>query len=69
MLLDAMRAKLESEPRVTVDYAEIVDANSFEPVRAIRGNCYALIAATVGGTRLIDNAYIEAENENFRIHI
>ena len=39
-----MRGKLESEPRLTVDYAEIVDADSFEPVRMIRGNCYVLIA-------------------------
>jgi pantoate--beta-alanine ligase len=68
-LLAAVRAKLESEPRVTVDYAEIVDANSFEPVRALRGNCYALIAATVGGTRLIDNAYIEQQSETFSVQV
>jgi pantoate--beta-alanine ligase len=66
-LLAVMRAKLASEPRLTVDYAEIVDANSFEPVRAIRGNCYALIAATIAGTRLIDNAYIEQDNGTFRV--
>jgi pantoate--beta-alanine ligase len=66
-LLAVMRAKLESEPRITVDYAEIVDADSFEPVRAIRGNCYALIAATIAGTRLIDNAYIEQDNGTFRV--
>jgi pantoate--beta-alanine ligase len=68
-LLAAVRTKLESEPRVTVDYAEIVDADSFEPVRAIWGNCYALITATVGGTRLIDNAYIEQESEIFGVQI
>jgi pantoate--beta-alanine ligase len=66
-LLAVMRAKLESEPRITVDYAEIVDADSFEPVRAIRGDCYALIAATIAGTRLIDNAYIEKDNGTFRV--
>jgi pantoate--beta-alanine ligase len=58
-LLAVMRSKLESQPKVDVDYAEIVDAESFEPVRALRSNCYALIAAKVGSTRLIDNAYIE----------
>jgi pantoate--beta-alanine ligase len=68
-LLAIMGANLETEPRVTVDYAEIVDANSFEPPRAIRGNCYALIAATLAGTRLIDNAYIESEDGNFRVQI
>src|SRR5271156_2121218 len=54
-LLATLHGKLQSEPRLTVDYAEIVDADSFEPVRLIRGNCYALIAAKVGATRLIDN--------------
>src|SRR5271156_1408657 len=65
-LLVAIRRKLESEPRARVDYAEIVDADSLEPVMAIRGNCYALVAATLGGTRLIDNLYIEQENDLFR---
>src|ERR1700723_2616344 len=67
ILLATMRSKLESEPRLTVDYAEIVDADSFEPVRVIRGNCYALIAAKLGATRLIDNAYIEPEGGAFRV--
>jgi pantoate--beta-alanine ligase len=66
-LLAIMRSKLDSESRIGVDYAEIVDADSFEPVRVIRGNCYALIAAKVGGTRLIDNAYIEQDNGSFRV--
>jgi len=66
-LLATIRGKLESEPRLTVDYAEIVDADSFEPVRMIRGNCYVLIAVMVGGTRLIDNAYIEPEAGAFRV--
>jgi pantoate--beta-alanine ligase len=59
-LLATMRAKLDSHLEVAVDYAEIVDAETFEPVRALRGNCYALLAVKVGSTRLIDNAYIES---------
>jgi pantoate--beta-alanine ligase len=66
-LLAIMRSKLDSESRISVDYGEIVDADSFEPVRVIRRNCYALIAAKVGGTRLIDNAYIEQDNGSFRV--
>jgi pantoate--beta-alanine ligase len=66
-LLAIMRSELDSESRLIVDYAEIVDADSFEPVRVIRGDCYALIAAKVGGTRLIDNAYIEQGNGSFRV--
>jgi pantoate--beta-alanine ligase len=68
-LLAIMRDKLEAEPRLTIDYVEIVDAVTFEPLRAIRGNCYALIAAKAGGTRLIDNAYIEPDHEDFRVLI
>jgi len=66
-LLATLHGKLQSEPRLTVDYAEIVDADSFEPVRLIRGNCYALIAAKVGATRLIDNAYIQQEADAVRV--
>jgi pantoate--beta-alanine ligase len=58
-LLATLRSKLDSQPGISVDYAEILDAETFESVRALRGNCYALIAAKVGSTRLIDNAYIE----------
>lgn len=66
-LLGAMRNKLESEPAVSIEYAEIVDVSSFEPVRVIRANCYALIAAKVGGMRLIDNAYIEQVQNTYRV--
>src|SRR6202021_1298829 len=66
-LLAAMRGTLESESRLTPDYVEIVDATTFESVRALRGNCYALIAVKAGTTRLIDNAYIEQENKWFRV--
>jgi pantoate--beta-alanine ligase len=69
LLLAAVRAKLESESRLTMDYAEIVDAATFEPLGAIRGNCYALIAAKVGATRLIDNAFIEQDNDTFRVQL
>ncbi len=68
-LLADMRAKLDSQPEVHVDYAEIVDAETFEPVRALRGNCYALIAANVGSTRLIDNAYIETNAGEFTVTV
>ena len=55
----AMRRVLEAEPQATVDYAEIVDADSFEPVLRIARPCYILLAAFLGKTRLIDNLYVE----------
>jgi pantoate--beta-alanine ligase len=54
-----MRKVLESEPSASVDYAEIVDANTFEPVIQVRRPCYALLAVFIGKTRLIDNLLVE----------
>jgi pantoate--beta-alanine ligase len=59
-LTETMRRVLASEPLAPVDYAEIVDVDSFEPVTRLRGTCLALIAARVGPTRLIDNMLIQA---------
>jgi pantoate--beta-alanine ligase len=66
-LLEVARKVLAGEPRVAVDYVEIVDAEALEPVVSLRGTCYVLIAATVGGTRLIDNALIEVQGDYFRV--
>jgi pantoate--beta-alanine ligase len=59
-LQNVMRKVLESEPLSNVDYAEIVETHTFEPVVRIRGNCYVLLAVRIGKTRLIDNLFVEA---------
>jgi pantoate--beta-alanine ligase len=46
---------LSREPRARVDYAEVVDAETFEPVVRISKPAYALLAVHIGKTRLIDN--------------
>lgn len=51
----AMRAHLESQPGVKVDYAVIADADTLEVLWEPRPKMVALIAARVGATRLIDN--------------
>lgn len=56
-----IRETIAREPLASVDYAEIVDADSFEPVTRLRHSCYALVAAFVGSTRLIDNLLIEED--------
>jgi len=66
-LLASMRQIIESERGVSLDYAEIVDADSFEPVMACRKACYALVAGRVGATRLIDNALIEQAGDSFTV--
>jgi pantoate--beta-alanine ligase len=61
-LKEAMRRVFDAEPGAALDYAEIVDAETLEPVVFLRGTCLALVAAFVGKTRLIDNALIDASS-------
>jgi len=58
-LQSAMRRVLESEPLAAVDYAEVADADTFEPVTRVSRPCYVLLAVFLGKTRLIDNLYVE----------
>lgn len=58
-----MRKELEGEPLATVNYAEIVDVDRFEPVARVTGRSYALLAVYIGKTRLIDNMLIEPAGE------
>ncbi|HXI75134.1 MAG TPA: pantoate--beta-alanine ligase [Pyrinomonadaceae bacterium] len=60
-LKTAIRRILSSESLARVDYAEIVDTGTLEPVVRIDArSVYALLAVHVGKTRLIDNLLIEA---------
>ena len=58
-----MRRVFGAEPGAALDYAEIVDTETLEPVLRLRKSCLMLIAAFVGKTRLIDNAAIEESGE------
>jgi pantoate--beta-alanine ligase len=55
----AMHRVLEEESRAKVDYAEIVDVETFEPLTHINRHAYVLIAAKFGETRLLDNMLVE----------
>lgn len=66
-LVLTMRRVLDTEPQVATDYAEVVDEETLEPVVTLRRSCYALLAARVGSTRLIDNALIEPDGDSFRV--
>jgi len=70
-LQGVMRRVLEAEPLAAVDYAEIVDADAFEPVTRIARPCYGLLAVFIGKTRLIDNLYLEpvGESEELAYHL
>jgi pantoate--beta-alanine ligase len=58
-LQSAMHRVLQEEPRAKVDYAEIVDAETFEPLTHINCKAYVLIAAKFGETRLLDNMLVD----------
>ena len=57
-LLSVLREKLLESGFGSVDYAEIRDADSLEPLPADNGNARLFVAARIGGTRLIDNMAI-----------
>jgi pantoate--beta-alanine ligase len=58
-LQTVLRKVLQAEPLAAVDYAEIVDADTFEPLTRVARPCYVVLAVFLGKTRLIDNLYIE----------
>ena len=49
---------LGTETLARVDYAEIVDTETFEPVLRLSKPCFVVLAVFIGKTRLIDNLYI-----------
>ena len=59
-LVAGIRAVLEAEPLVRVDYVEAVDPGTLEPVASIDGETLVALAAFVGKTRLIDNIRLHA---------
>jgi pantoate--beta-alanine ligase len=65
----ALRKVLENEPRARVDYAEIVDAETFEPVVRVAKRSYVVLAVYFGRTRLIDNMLIEPGGDELRADI
>jgi pantoate--beta-alanine ligase len=64
-LTAAMREAIRSEPLADLDYAELVDAETLEPITRLRGMCLALLAVRIGTTRLLDNLLIEERDGGF----
>jgi len=60
-----LRETVQSEPRATLDYAEIADAGTLEPLSLLRSDqpAVALLAARVGPARLIDNMILIESRE------
>lgn len=53
-----LRGTLDAEPRLRVQYAELVDPATLAPVEALTAPARAIVAAFAGTTRLIDNHLI-----------
>lgn len=58
---DAIVRKLETQSLARIDYVEIVDFNTMEPVSEIKGMVLTAIAVYIGKTRLIDNFILNLE--------
>jgi pantoate--beta-alanine ligase len=54
---NGMKSILEKDVRL--DYLEVVDADTLQPLDKVRDNTLIAVAAFAGGTRLIDNVVIE----------
>ncbi|PYX98103.1 MAG: pantoate--beta-alanine ligase [Acidobacteria bacterium] len=59
-LIEAARQVLAGEPAVRVDYIEIVDRDTLDPVSQIGTGTLVAVAAFVGKTRLIDNIILSS---------
>jgi pantoate--beta-alanine ligase len=54
-LIEAAQRVFKEEPAVKVDYVEIVDTETLDPVADVSRGALVALAAFVGKTRLIDN--------------
>src|SRR5712664_4167938 len=61
-LQGVLHRTLGAERHARMDYAEVVDAESFEPVVRVSKSSYILLAVFIGKTRLIDNLYLEPKS-------
>lgn len=58
-VLTAMKELIETEPLAKIDYVEMVNADSMEPLTRAEGRVLVAMAVYIGTTRLIDNFIIE----------
>ena len=59
LLAAAIEARIRSAPLARLDYVGVCDPETLEPLIEITGKAVAVVAASFGSTRLIDNAILE----------
>lgn len=57
-IIDVVRGTIEKEPLARIDYVEVVDWDTLEPVGSITGKVLLAVAVYIGNTRLIDNTIV-----------
>jgi pantoate--beta-alanine ligase len=59
-LVDAATQVMRAEPAITIDYVELLDPDSLEPLHRVEKSGLLAVAARLGSTRLIDNILLES---------
>ena len=54
-----MKDIINSEPLTKIDYVQLVNADSIEPLETAEGRVLVAMAVYIGKTRLIDNFIVE----------
>ena len=54
-LTDALKENIQKEPLALVDYVDVVNGISMEPIENLQGQILVAMAVFIGKTRLIDN--------------
>ncbi|MFO7732014.1 MAG: pantoate--beta-alanine ligase, partial [Candidatus Aminicenantes bacterium] len=55
---------IAGEPLARLDYAEVLEAGSLEPVSEVRGDTLVLLAVFIGRARLIDNLRVRLQERS-----
>ena len=66
VLVESMRSTLAESPAGRIQYAEVVDAETLQPLERIEAGRHVLAAVAVffGTTRLIDNVFVRAPEDD-----
>jgi pantoate--beta-alanine ligase len=54
-IVDLVREQISTAPLARIDYVDLVDAESLQPIEVVRPNSLLAVAVFFGKTRLIDN--------------
>lgn len=64
-----VRDRVEREPLVTLEYAEVRDARTLEPRKELDGAVVLAVAASVGRARLIDNVVLTIQGSRVEVDL